>query len=174
MVYSILFLVAGIYLLIKGADLFVEGASKIAKFFKIPSLIIGLTLVSIGTSLPELSVSVNAARVNISKDPNLGGVQVLSLLDKECYINIDEETGYGYVVSVINNDEEVLGTCSVVVVNRDNPEGYTLCSEDTTMTSFGTMVIVINNEVENEGIIYSISGQLENLFDVNDKVAIEE
>ena len=61
MVYSILFLVAGIYLLIKGADLFVEGASKIAKFFKIPSLIIGLTLVSIGTSLPELSVSVTAS-----------------------------------------------------------------------------------------------------------------
>ena len=61
MIYSILFLVAGIYLLIKGADLFVEGASKIAKFFKIPSLIIGLTLVSIGTSLPELSVSVTAS-----------------------------------------------------------------------------------------------------------------
>lgn len=48
-------------MLIKGADLFVEGASKIAKFFKIPSLIIGLTLVSIGTSLPELSVSVTAS-----------------------------------------------------------------------------------------------------------------
>ena len=60
-IYSILFLVAGIYLLIKGADMFVEGASSIAKFFKIPALIIGLTLVSIGTSLPELSVSVTAS-----------------------------------------------------------------------------------------------------------------
>lgn len=135
---------------------------------------VGVFLLVVMCLVTFTSVSVNAARVNISKDPNLGGVQVLSLLDKECYINIDEETGYGYVVSVINNDEEVLGTCSVVVVNRDNPEGYTLCSEDTTITSFGTMVIVITNEVENEGIIYSISGQLENLFDVNDKVAIEE
>ena len=95
-------------------------------------------------------------------------------MQADFYINIDEETGYGYVVSVTNNDEEVLGSCSVVVVNRDNPEGYTLCSEDSTMTSFGTMVIVITNEVENEGIIYSISGQLENLFDANDRVAIEE
>ena len=49
-------------MLIKGADLFVEGASKIAKFFKIPSLIIGLTLVSIGTSLPELVTSIVAAK----------------------------------------------------------------------------------------------------------------
>lgn len=135
---------------------------------------VGVFLLVVMCLVTFTSVSVNAARVNISKDPNLGGVQVLSLLDKEYYINIDEETGYGYVVSVINNDEEVLGTCSVVVVNRDNPEGYTLCSEDTTITSFGTMVIVITNEVENEGIIYSISGQLENLFDANDKVAIEE
>ena len=135
---------------------------------------VGVFLLVVMCLVTFTSVSVNAARVNISKDPNLGGVQVLSLLDKECYINIDEETGYGYVVSVINNDEEVLGTCSVVVVNRDNPEGYTLCSEDTTITSFGTMVIVITNEVENEGIIYYISGQLENLFDANDKVAIEE
>lgn len=135
---------------------------------------VGVFLLVVMCLVTFTSVSVNAARVNISKDPNLGGVQVLSLLDKECYINIDEETGYGYVVSVINNDEEVLGSCSVVVVNRDNPEGYTLCSEDTTMTSFGTMVIVITNEVENEGIIYSISGQLENLFDANDRVAIEE
>lgn len=135
---------------------------------------VGVFLLVVMCLVTFTSVSVNAARVNISKDPNLGGVQVLSLLDKECYINIDDETGYGYVVSVINNDEEVLGTCSVVVVNRDNPEGYTLCSEDTSLTSYGTMVIVITNEVENEGIIYSISGQLENLFNANDKVAIEE
>ena len=58
---NILFLIIGMALLIKGADFFVEGSSKVAKALKIPSLIIGLTLVSIGTSLPELSVSVNAA-----------------------------------------------------------------------------------------------------------------
>lgn len=60
-VLNILFLVIGTTLLIKGADWFVDGSSKVAKALKIPSLIIGLTLVSIGTSLPELSVSVNAA-----------------------------------------------------------------------------------------------------------------
>ena len=53
---QILLLVVGMALLIKGADFFVEGASSVARAMKISPLIIGLTLVSIGTSLPELSV----------------------------------------------------------------------------------------------------------------------
>ena len=56
----VLFLIIGIVLLIKGADFFVDGASRVAKALKVPSLIIGLTIVSIGTSLPEASVSINA------------------------------------------------------------------------------------------------------------------
>lgn len=58
---SLVLLVVGLVLLIKGADVFVDGASNIARKFKIPSLIIGLTLVSIGTSAPELSISVTSA-----------------------------------------------------------------------------------------------------------------
>ena len=61
MILNIFLLIAGMILLIKGADFFVDGASNVAKALKIPSLIIGLTLVSIGTSAPELSVSVNSA-----------------------------------------------------------------------------------------------------------------
>ena len=57
----ILLLAVGMVLLIKGADWFVEGASSIAKSLKIPSLIIGLTLVSIGTSMPEFSVSLTSS-----------------------------------------------------------------------------------------------------------------
>ncbi len=68
-----LLLVAGILLLIKGADYFVDGSSKIAKALKIPSLIIGLTLVSMGTSAPELSVSLLAALEN-SSDLSFGNV----------------------------------------------------------------------------------------------------
>jgi cation:H+ antiporter len=56
----LLLLVIGMVLLIKGADFFVEGSSGIAKKFGIPSLIIGLTLVSLGTSAPEISISINA------------------------------------------------------------------------------------------------------------------
>ena len=58
---NIIFLLAGFYFLVKGADLFVDGSSSVAKIFKIPSVIIGLTIVSIGTSLPEAAVSVTAS-----------------------------------------------------------------------------------------------------------------
>lgn len=55
------FLVVGFVLLIKGADFFVDGSSAAAKILRVPSLIIGMTIVSMGTSLPETSVSVSAA-----------------------------------------------------------------------------------------------------------------
>lgn len=61
MLLYLFYLVIGMLLLIKGADYFVDGSSKIAKALRIPSLIIGLTLVSMGTSAPELSVSISAA-----------------------------------------------------------------------------------------------------------------
>ncbi len=56
-----LFLLVGFLLLIKGADFFVDGASGVAKHFKIPSLLIGLTIVAFGTSSPEAAVSISAA-----------------------------------------------------------------------------------------------------------------
>lgn len=58
---SYIFLVIGFIFLIKGADLFVDGASSIAKTLKIPSLIIGLTIVAFGTSAPEAAVSITGA-----------------------------------------------------------------------------------------------------------------
>ena len=73
MIKACILLVVGMVLLIKGADFFVDGASKIAKALKIPTLIIGLTLVSLGTSLPELSVSLQAAFAG-SSDLSIGNV----------------------------------------------------------------------------------------------------
>ena len=60
----ILLLVVGFVLLIKGADYFVEGSSSVAKRFNVPSIIIGLTVVAMGTSLPETAVSVTASIAN--------------------------------------------------------------------------------------------------------------
>lgn len=51
-------LIIGFFLLIKGADIFVDGASAISKKLGIPSVIVGLTIVSLGTSAPELAVSI--------------------------------------------------------------------------------------------------------------------
>ena len=59
-----LLLVVGFVLLIKGADYFVEGSSSVAKRFHVPAVIIGLTVVAMGTSLPETAVSVTASITN--------------------------------------------------------------------------------------------------------------
>ena len=61
MMLLVIFIIIGFALLIKGADFLVDGSSNIAKKFHIPEIIIGLTIVSIGTSMPELFVSVTSA-----------------------------------------------------------------------------------------------------------------
>jgi len=66
-------LLVGFVLLIKGADFFVDGASSIASKLKIPSLIIGLTVVSMGTSAPEAAISISAS-IGGSADISLGNV----------------------------------------------------------------------------------------------------
>ena len=61
MLILIVGLAAGFFALIKGVDWFVEGSADFARFLHIPSLIIGLTIVAMGTSAPELAVSISAA-----------------------------------------------------------------------------------------------------------------
>ena len=61
LILVIVFLVIGFCFLIKGADFFVEGSSSIAKRLLVPPIIIGLTIVAMGTSLPETAVSVSAS-----------------------------------------------------------------------------------------------------------------
>ena len=66
-------LVVGFALLIKGADLFVDGASNIAKLLRVPTILIGFTIVAFGTSSPEATVSIIAA-LEGSADVSLGNV----------------------------------------------------------------------------------------------------
>ncbi|MBQ9080777.1 MAG: calcium/sodium antiporter [Clostridia bacterium] len=75
-------LIGGFILLIVGADVFVEGSSNIAKLLKIPSIIIGLTVVAFGTSMPEASVSINAAIAgsNSIAVSNVVGSNIFNLL----------------------------------------------------------------------------------------------
>lgn len=58
---QVLFLAAGFFLLVKGADWFVDGAAGVAEKFGIPHLVVGLTIVAMGTSAPEAAVSITAA-----------------------------------------------------------------------------------------------------------------
>ncbi len=70
---SFVLLLVGFIFLIKGADYFVEGSSSIARKFKISPMIIGLTIVAMGTSMPELSVSVTSSLIG-QNDMSLANV----------------------------------------------------------------------------------------------------
>lgn len=78
----ILLLVVGFAFLVKGADFFVEGSSSIAKKLKVPPIIIGLTIVAMGTSLPETAVSVTASLVqnNELAVSNVVGSNIFNLM----------------------------------------------------------------------------------------------
>ena len=73
MIIYIIFIFMGFYLLIKGADFLVDGASNLAKKFHIPTIIIGLTIVAIGTSMPELMVS-STASIEGHSDMSIGNI----------------------------------------------------------------------------------------------------
>ncbi|MCM1523615.1 MAG: calcium/sodium antiporter [Ruminococcus sp.] len=105
-IISAALLIAGFALLIKGADFFVDGSVMLAKKLRIPSLIVGLTIVAMGTSAPELAVSVSSA---------VGGSNGLAVSN--------------VIGSNLFNLLMVLGVCSVIsplpvsdtVIKRDYP-----------------------------------------------------
>lgn len=78
--FQFFLLAVGFVLLIKGADWFVEGASGIATKFKIPQLVIGLTIVAMGTSVPEAAVSISAA-IKGSADITIGNIVGSNILN---------------------------------------------------------------------------------------------
>lgn len=88
---QLLLLVLGFALLVKGADLFVDGASGLAAKFGIPQLVIGLTIVAMGTSAPEAAVSISAA-LNGNADITIGNIvgsnilNILIILGISCII----------------------------------------------------------------------------------------
>ena len=81
-ILSIILLVVGFVLLIKGADFFVEGSSDLANKLKIPSMIIGLTIVAFGTSAPEAAVSIASALTgsNAIAVSNIIGSNIFNML----------------------------------------------------------------------------------------------
>lgn len=73
MILEIFLLIVGFVLLIKGADMLIDGASSIAKRFKISDLVIGLTIVAMGTSMPEMIVNIFAS-ISGSNDIAIGNI----------------------------------------------------------------------------------------------------
>ena len=106
---QVFFLALGFVLLVKGADWFVEGAASIADKFGIPQIVIGLTIVAMGTSAPEAAVSISAA-LKGSAEITIGNVLgsnilnvliILGLTAMVRYIRVQKTTVYYEIPMVI-------------------------------------------------------------------------
>lgn len=101
MILSFILLIIGFVLLVKGADFFVEGSSTIAKYLKIPSIIIGLTIVAMGTSAPEAAVSIIAG-INGSND-----IAVSNVLGSNLF-NLLVVVGVSAIIKPINIQNQII------------------------------------------------------------------
>ena len=102
------FLIVGFVLLVKGADFFVEGASSIASKLKVPSLIIGLTVVSMGTSAPEAAVSITSSVQAITQsNPMLNSIALGNIVGSNIF-NFLMVVGISSVILPILTDKEIL------------------------------------------------------------------
>ncbi|MCQ2964161.1 MAG: calcium/sodium antiporter [archaeon] len=110
-------LIIGFIFLVKGADMFVDGASNIAYNFKIPTLIVGLTIVAFGTSAPEAAVSIAAS---------LGGSNAISL---------------GNVIG--SNLFNILGIIGICALLGSLPVDKELLKRDFPVVLIATLVLVV-------------------------------
>ena len=139
-------LVVGFIALIKGADWFVDGSSALARNFRVPGVIIGLTIVALGTSAPELAVSVSAA---------LQGANEIALSN--------------VVGSNIFNLLCVLGVCAVIrtvpveegILKRDFPLSMIVTALVLLMTCFASILSgsFLRGKMEDRaGIVSRVTG----------------
>lgn len=101
MILNIILLIIGFVLLIKGSDIFVDGASSTAQNFKISKVLIGLTIIAFGTSAPELAISINSIRSG-STDMAIGNVI------GSCILNIFLIIGISSVIRPIKINESTI------------------------------------------------------------------
>lgn len=131
MFLNILLLIVGFILLIKGADVFVDGASSTAQNFKVSKMLIGLTIVAFGTSAPEFAVSVSALASG-STDVVLGNVI------GSCILNILLILGVAALIRPIK--------IRTNTVNKELP----LCLLISTLLAVLFLDVLLGNDTENQ------------------------
>ncbi len=147
--------VVGFVFLIVGADIFVEGSSNIAKALKVPSIIIGLTIVAFGTSMPEASVSINASLLgqNSLAVSNAVGSNIFNLLvvlgasALLCPVKVDptaikKEIPFSIVITVVLGFLLAVNAAAPgTVANASTAEGFT--SSLFTLDRLGGVILLL-------------------------------
>lgn len=121
--------------------------------------------------LTASSFVVSAKKVDIKEEDNPFGETVLTLGNREIFIEIDEETGFAYVCLESNGNIYILGTCEVVLVDSENPNGVVDGVPANDLDDYGTITI---SDSDNGLYISALDGEIVNYFEVNLKVVITE
>ena len=122
MILDILLLVFGFFILIKGADFFIDGASSVATNFKVPKILIGLTIVAFGTSAPEFAVSIKSI-ISSNHDIVLGNVIGSNIMNILLILGISSIVhSLGVKSNTVKKELPILLliTCLFVVLLSDN------------------------------------------------------
>ena len=138
LIFKIILLIVGFVLLIKGADFFVEGSSSVAKKLKVPPLIIGMTIVAMGTSLPEAAVSVSASMndANSLAVSNVVGSNIFNLMMVLGICALFNKLKVGkdvlkrdYPFSIICGDGQICRYCIPCIIRMLHHHSYNKCHE---------------------------------------------
>lgn len=122
----VIFIIIGFLLLIKGADFLVDGASGVAKKFNIPTIIIGLTIVAIGTSMPELMVSTTASLEGHS-DISIGNVvgsNIANLFLILGVCSIIKSLEFQKETEFFENFIVIFSTCILIIFGNNSKDLY--------------------------------------------------
>lgn len=133
-ILQLLLLVVGFVLLMKGADMFVDGAGKVAIKFGIPEIIIGLTIVALGTSLPEAAVSITSALKGAS-DLSIGNIFGSNIM------NVLLILGLTSVICVIPVSKKALTFDIPLVIFTTCVLGF-MCLEDDSLTRIEGIILI--------------------------------
>ena len=128
LIIQIILLIVGFVLLIKGADIFVDGASNIAYYFKISTVVVGLTIVAFGTSAPEAAVSITSA-LDGNSSLYMGNIIGSNIFNILCVIGISA------LISNLSVDK--------VIIKRDFP--FTVISSIGFWSSPAGTISALNN-----------------------------
>lgn len=143
---NIIGIIIGFVLLIKGADFLVDGASAIATKFGIPKIIVGLTVVAIGTSMPELMVSANAALSGFA-DLSIGNVlgsNIANLLLILGICAIIHELPFKKTTAMIENPFMLVVTIILLVMANNDHEHIISRFEGVILLTMTILYIVYN------------------------------
>jgi len=157
MAIQILLILVGFVMLIKGADILVDGSSAIAKKLRISEIVIGLTIVSIGTSMPELFVSTSSA-IQGSSDISIGNVigsNICNLLLILGISSVIHPVKFQKETKLIENPMSIILTIIFLImcnINQDisRMEGIILLM---LFAAFLTYTVIIGKKSQDQGII---------------------